>query len=487
MTVRGAAELARAECVVYDRLVSDEVLELMPDGAERIFVGKESGRHPVPQERINEILLEKALEGKRVVRLKGGDPFLFGRGGEELALLRARGVAFEVVPGVTSALAVPAYAGIPVTHRDFCSSVHIITGHAKRDGTLSLNFAALVGLRGTLVFLMGVASMGEILRGLAEAGMAAATPAAVIENGTTALQRKTVGTVGTLSETAAARGVKSPAVLVVGEVCALGEQFDWYGALPLRGMTAIVARPRDRIGTLAGRLAELGARTVAAPCIETEPLRDNAAARDALRGLGGYAWLVLTSPRGAEALGALLEELKLDARALAPVKIGVVGAATEAAVRTLGVRADLVPETYDAGALARELCARVSPGERVLILRAARGTAELTDVLGGAGVAFEDVAVYETRYRSGARAAVAQMLARGEADYVCFTSASTVRGFAESYAEALAGSAFAGPRAVCIGAATERAAREYGFETLRARNAAMEDMVQAILDDWGTK
>ena len=226
LTLAAVRELKRAEVVVYDRLVSDDILALMPAEAEKINVGKNAGDHPVPQHEIDRILLDKALEGRRVVRLKGGDSFVFGRGGEELELLSENGVEFCVVPGITSAIAAAAYAGIPVTHRDFCSSLHIITGHKRENGALALDYGSLVKLNGTLVFLMSVASCGEIAAGLLAAGMAPDMPAAVVENGTRPEQRKLVSTVSALGEDVKKAGIRSPALILVGKVCALSGRFD---------------------------------------------------------------------------------------------------------------------------------------------------------------------------------------------------------------------------------------------------------------------
>ena len=252
LTRKGLEALQRADVVVYDRLVSPEILALMPEGAQQIDVGKQAARHPVPQEEINRILLEKAQAGHNVVRLKGGDPFLFGRGGEELELLAAHGVAFEEVPGITSAIAAPAYAGIPVTHRDCCSSLHIVTGHQRAGKALDIDFEALVRTKGTLVFLMGVSALGAIVAGLLGAGMDRDTPAAVVERGTTPAQRRIAAPLGELPAAAEAAGVVSPAVIVVGGVCALAEQFDWFDRLPLKGRTVAVTRPKERAGTLPG-------------------------------------------------------------------------------------------------------------------------------------------------------------------------------------------------------------------------------------------
>lgn len=481
LTIKGEKLLKSAQAVVYDRLVGGEILSLIPETAERINVGKIAGRHPIPQEEINRILLEKAQEGKRVVRLKGGDPFLFGRGGEELELLRENDIPFEVVPGITSAIAVPCYAGIPVTHRDCCSSLHIITGHAKKDGKLHIDFDALVRLKGTLVFLMSVSSMPYILQGLAGAGMGSSTPAAVVENGTLPDQRKIVATLGTLAKKAEDAGVKSPAVLLIGDVCNFHMAFDWFEHLPLHGKTVLVTRPQSRAGTLSEELAGLGARVIPYPCIETEEITDNNPAKDAILNVAAYSWLVFTSPAGAEALGHILEELELDARALAPVKIAAIGKATAEALHKIGLRADFVPDTYDAAHLAKGLCRYAPKGEKVLLLRAEIGTETLTEVLENAGIPFDDIPAYRTHYRSRNSKDVAKLLNRGVVDYVTFTSASTVTGFVQS----LEGVDFTKVRGVCIGASTEAAAKQYGIQTICAEKAEISALIDAILKEEG--
>ena len=258
LTLKGLAALSQAEVVVYDRLVSPAILAMIPPEARTIDVGKEATHHKVPQQQINRILLEEALAGRNVVRLKGGDPFVFGRGGEELEMLAAHGVPFEEVPGVTSAVAAPAYAGIPVTHRDHGSSVHIITGYQRLGKPLSIDFEALVRSGGTLVFLMGVAALSALAEGLLQAGMVPDTPAAAVENGTTSAQRRCDATLATLPERAAAMGIRSPAVIVVGEVCALAPRLCWFDRLPLRGQRILVTRPRERAGALSEELRSLG-------------------------------------------------------------------------------------------------------------------------------------------------------------------------------------------------------------------------------------
>ena len=471
LTQKGRQAIENAQVVVYDRLVSPAILSLIPKDAEKINVGKESSNHLVPQEEINRILLRKAQEDKRVVRLKGGDPFLFGRGGEELELLEAAGIPFQVVPGVTSALSVPAYAGIPVTHRDFCSSVHIITGHARAGAELHIDFEALRRTGGTLVFLMSVSSLPRICRGLLDAGMAPDMPAAVVERGTLPRQRKLVSTLEKLPSEAEKAGVKSPAIIVVGKVCALSSRFDWFDGLPMKGKTVVVTRPEDRSGTLTQRLRELGAEVVDYPCIRTVAREENPELEEAMENLSRYRCLVFTSPAGPEIFFRRLRAAGRDARALSGLTLAAIGPKTAKAMERFGVTADLVPETYDSDHLAKALEAVEGP---VLLCRASRGSTALPEMLERKGIPFADVPVYDTVYTSPDPQKVDALL--GEKLLVTFTSASTVRGFVES----LPGRDLKNVIGCCIGKQTEAEAKKYGLTTVVSQEATMESLMETI-------
>ena len=471
LTQKGRQAIENAQVVVYDRLVSPAILSLIPKDAEKINVGKESSNHLVPQEEINRILLRKAQEDKRVVRLKGGDPFLFGRGGEELELLEAAGIPFQVVPGVTSALSVPAYAGIPVTHRDFCSSVHIITGHARAGAELSIDFDALKRTGGTLVFLMGVTSLPKICKGLLDAGMAPDMPAAVVERGTLPRQRKLVSTLERLPLEAEKAGVKSPAIIVVGKVCSLSNRFDWFDCLSLKGKTVVVTRPEDRSGTLTQRLRELGAEVVDYPCIRTVAREENPELEEAIGNLSRYRCLVFTSPAGPEIFFRRLRAAGRDARALSGLTLAAIGPKTAKALEKHGVTADLVPETYDSDHLAKTLEAVEGP---VLLCRASRGSTALPEMLESKGIPFADVPIYDTVYTSPDPQKVDALL--GEKLLVTFTSASTVRGFVES----LPGRDLKNVIGCCIGKQTEAEAKKYGLTTVVSQEATMESLMETI-------
>lgn len=471
LTRKGMDALKQAQVVVYDRLVGPEILSLIPEDAERIDVGKQASNHPVPQQEINRILLEKAQEGKRVVRLKGGDPFLFGRGGEELELLKENGIAFQEVPGVTSALSVPAYAGIPVTHRDFCSSVHIITGHARAGAELKIDFDALRRTKGTLVFLMGVTALPMICKGLLDAGMEGDMPAAVVERGTLPRQRKVISTLEQLPEVAAKAKIVSPAIIVVGKVCSLSDSFDWFDALPLKGREVIVTRPAERIGSLSGKLSALGANVTAFPCIRTVEREENPELDDAMGNLDRYRWLVFTSPAGPEIFFRRLRRLHRDARALSGLKIAAIGPKTAAEVEKNGVFADLVPETFDSEHLAQAMSSVEGP---VLLCRASGGSDALPKLFLEKGIDFSDISCYDTVYESPNPVPVKALVEAGAV--VTFTSASTVRGFVQS----LPDTDYSRMVGCCIGLQTALEAKKYGIPCRVAEKATMESLIDCV-------
>ena len=477
-TLKGREVLANAEVVVYDALVGQGVLGLIPEDAELIFAGKRSGNHFLRQEETNRVLLDAALRGKRVVRLKGGDPFVFGRGGEELELLVENDIPFEIVPGVTSAFAVPAYCGIPVTHRDFCSSVHIVTGHRRGDRGYDIDFEALVRTGGTLVFLMGIAALGDICKGLLSAGMAPDVPAAVLECGTTAAQRRIGATLGTLEAVCAQTTVRTPAIIVVGQVCGLADDFSWYEKRSLAGVRVLVTRPRERISGMADLLRHRGAEVLELPAIRTEPVSDPAPVRAAIDRLarGEYDWITFTSPCGVEIFLAQLLEV-CDIRALASAKLAAIGQGTRKVLWKYGLKADFVPSVYDGRTLGAELAKVCAPGSRMLIPRAAIGNRELIEELARRDdLEITDVATYDTLYESSRVIDERAVIESGDVDFAVFTSASTVRGFAES----VRGVDFAKVRAVCIGEQTAAAAREYGMQIWISRRATLESLAERV-------
>ena len=489
LTVKAAHLIESADVIVYDALISTELLSRIPQDAETIYVGKHSGNHPVPQHEINQILVREAKKGKKVLRLKGGDPFVFGRGGEELETLVSEQIPFEVVPGITSSVAVPAYAGIPVTHRDYTSSFHVITGHARKDGTLSIDFDSLVRLNGTLVFLMSVSSMEKILKGLTDAGMDPDMPAAVLERGTTARQRRVTATVGTLKEESDRAGISTPAVIIVGKVCALADELHWAEDRPLGGRQFLLTRPRQNISSLAGRLRDLGAQVIEMPAIHTEAISPNERLKCALERFGqheGGKWLVFTSPIGVNVFFDTLKKMKIDLRSVlagaGKVRIGAIGSATAEALCGYGLIPDAVPETYSAGELGKELAEMSEPGEYALIVRAEKGSPDLIPPLTEKGLFADDIPLYRTVYEVNTmlKEEVMRMLQNGEIDAVTFTSASTVRGFVRAMGENEID--YGSVCAVCIGEQTARAAAEYGMQIEISDQASMDAMVEKILE-----
>lgn len=473
LTIKGWKALEQAEVVVYDRLVSPALLERIPSAARRINVGKEAGHHSVPQAQINQILLEEALAGRNVVRLKGGDPFIFGRGGEELEALAQAGVEFAEVPGITSAIAAAAYGGIPATHRDYASSLHIVTGHAREGKLPDIDFEALVRTKGTLVFLMGVTALPAIVSGLLGAGMDRGTPAAMIERGTLPGQRRCDATLGTLTERAAEMGIRSPALIIVGGVCALAEKLCWFERLPLHGKRILVTRPRERAGTLSGRLQTLGAEVVAFPCIRTVPLLPCPAMEDALGRVAEYEWMGFTSAAGVEAFWSCLRSMGKDARALGGVKLAAIGPATGKALESHGLTVDLIPEVYDAWHMGTAL-AKTAAG-RILLLRAEEGSPALTDALAEAGAAYDDIPIYRTFYDNPRSAELREELEAGGFDFVTFTSASTVKGFVSAVGADADFGRFVG---LCIGKQTASEAEKFGIRVKIADNATIDALVE---------
>lgn len=503
LTLKTAALIGESDVIVYDALISAEILSRIPEHTETVNVGKHSGNHPVPQHEINRILVEEAKKGKKVLRLKGGDPFIFGRGGEEIEALIRENIPFEVVPGVTSAAAVPAYAGIPVTHRDFTSSFHVITGHAKKDGSLHIDFDSLVRLDGTLIFLMGVSSMPEILSGLLRAGMDPAMPAAVLEKGTLASQCRVRGTVSDLAEKAKEAGIGTPAIIVVGRVCALEETMHWAEDRILGGRQFIVTRPRKKSSALAARLRRLGAQVIELPAIRTERITPNPKMEEALDRFGKNVpqeWLVFTSPAGVEAFFEDLQEQRRDLRALFAgehlqpdreaghfvAKIGAIGSATAKELKKRGLIADLVPGTYSAAELGKALAERAAENSRITILRAEQGSQELIPPLLRAGLEVQDIALYRTvsEIHPFMREKIAHMIKDGEIDAVTFTSGSTVRGFVQTFAGTEEPD-FRQIDALCIGEQTAGEAEKYGMKIHTAEEASMDAMVKMITEIYG--
>ena len=481
-TRKGYDVLQQADVVVYDALVGDGVLACVPRGARTIDVGKRAANHTMRQEQISQVLLDEALAGNKVVRLKGGDPFMFGRGGEELELLAEHGVPYEVVPGITSALAVPAYNGIPVTHRDFTSSLHIITGHKRAGADYDIDFEALVRTKGTLVFLMGVRSLPDIMEGLLSAGMSPDMSAAVLQEGTTAGQRRVVATVSTLAERAVEAQIEAPAIIVVGGVCALADEFEWYEKLPLSGCKVVVTRPAELVSTMSDRLRKLGAEVLDVPAIATVPIEDNEALANAFENIALYDWVVFTSPSGVRIFFDEMLKAEVDCRLLTG-EIAALGQGTANELRKHGYFADLVPEGATGEALGEALAETAEPNSRILIPRARIGNPELVEILVAAGHSVDDVPTYDTVPLEGGLIGLADQIEQGRIFCVAFTSSSGVRAFVEAHPDV-------DPTrvcAACIGEKTRATAEGFGMKTFMSERATMDSLAAAIMREYAQK
>ena len=476
LTVKGQKVIEEADVIVYDHLAGNEILSEIDREKKFINVGKQAGHHPISQEEINQILVQEAEKGKKVVRLKGGDPFLFGRGGEELLELKKHGIPFEVVPGVTSSLAVPAYNGIPVTHRDYASSLHIVTGHKKKGGDQEINYRALAEAGGTLVFLMGVTCLASIMENLIGAGMDPGTPAAILQEGTTARQQKISATLETLAEEAEKAQIHPPAIIIVGEVCTLQEELSWHEKLPLAGMCVMLTRPKELICDMADRLRRLGAQVLEVPTIATVPMKDNKRFANCLDHMKKYDWIVFTSQVGVRIFFEELDKKKIDVRIFSGIRFAVIGEGTGRELSKHGIYADLIPEVYDGETLARLLSDQNIRKQRILIPRASKGNQKLVPILKEAGAEVDDISIYDTVFQNGEDPDLRKELERSRVDCVTFTSSSTVEGFVRMYE----GIDFSGIRAVCIGRQTAETAEKYGMECYIAEKADIDSMIEQI-------
>jgi uroporphyrinogen III methyltransferase/synthase len=456
--------LRRADVVVYDQLASPTLLKEAKAGAELLYVGKKAGAHALPQGGINELLVEKAKAGLMVVRLKGGDPFVFGRGGEEAEELAAAGIPFEIVPGVTSAVAVPAYAGIPVTHRRYTTLVTFITGHEDPTKDAStIPWTALGANPGTLVFLMGVKNLAENCRQLVQAGRAPQTPAAVIEKGTTLAQRTVAGTLADIADRARAAAIKPPAVLVVGGVVDLAETLKWWENRPLWGKTAVVTRSRDQASRLVELLNNAGARCLEVPTIEIRPPADFTPLDSALQHLARYEWVIFTSANGVTAFMDRLFHMGRDVRALGRAKIAVIGPATGDALKQYGLRADVVPKTFQAEGLLEVLTPRLLGGTRILLARGEQARDVLPEGLVGLGMAVDVVPVYRAVPPAAVPDEATGVLKEGRVDILTFTSSSTVHNFAGLVGKDRFQHLAASATVASIGPITTATLQEYGI------------------------
>ena len=483
LTVGAMQCLKNADVVVYDHLADESILSYAPASAEIIYVGKQSCKHTMRQEDINLLLADKAEEGKTVVRLKGGDPFVFGRGGEEALVLLERGIPFEILPGVTSAISVPAYAGIPVTHRGIAVSFAVVTGHEDPSKSEShIRWEQLATAVDTLIFLMGVANLPIITQKLIENGRPVNTPAAIIRWGTWAEQETYITTVGEASAMVQREGIRPPAIFIVGDVVKLRDQLRWFDRpdiRPLFGKRILVTRARAQASALTEKLRELGASCIETPVIRIVPPSDNYAAMDAaIKELQGYHWLIFTSVNGVEHFFARLHHAGKDTRALGYAKIAAIGSATAEALHSFGILVDLVPKEFRAEAVVEEMMPILPPRARILLPRAHEARDILPEALRTHGAEVDVVSAYKTVPELDDGKEIAKQLMNGKIDFVTFTSSSTVKNLVKQLGNI---TPLQQAKIACIGPVTAETARSFALEPdIIADTYTIDGLIESI-------
>lgn len=485
LTVKGRECLERADVVFYDALANPVLLDLAPDSAERYYVGKRSAAHAVPQEEMNERLVEAAAAGKTVVRLKGGDPFIFGRGGEEAQRLREAGVTFEIVPGIPSPIAGPAYAGIPLTHRDHASSVAFVTGHERAEKTEdTVDLAAIGAAVDTVAILMGTARLAGIVDDLVRGGRSEDTPVALVQWGTRPYQKTLVSTLSSVVADVAEAGVGSPAIILVGDVVGLRDELAWFDTKPLFGKRIIVTRAREQSSSLVSLLSDGGAEVIEFPTIRTEAIADPAPLDEGLRNLADDDWVVFTSANSVRYVWDRFDALALDTRALGGVSVAAIGPATEAALGTRGIRPEFVATRSRSEGVVEDI--GDVDGTRILVPRAEGGREELVSGLRAAGATVTAVTAYRTVPDTGDAARVAELLTDGGIDAVTFTSGSSVQNFLAALPGDTAAGSLDDVCVAVIGPVTAEAARGRELTvTVEAEAATVESLADALVGHFG--
>ncbi len=484
-SLKGKDILAKADVVVYDRLVNSQILGFAPFNAEFIYVGKVSGQHAMPQDDINALLVQKAKEGKIVARLKGGDPFLFGRGGEEALYVREHGFDFEIIPGITSAIAVPAYAGIPVTHRENTSSLTIVTGHEKPDKTeSSINWHQLAQGIGTIVFLMGVENLPFITENLITNGRNPQTPVALIRWGTLPEQQVLTGTLADIVEKVKASGFKPPAVIVVGEVVNLRESLSWVEKKPLWGKRIVVTRARAQASMLVDKITELGGEAVEFPTIYIEKEDNFLALHNALANIKQYEWLIFTSVNAVNIFFEELRKVNIDIRHLQGLKICAIGPATREVLEDKGIIVDTMPDEYRAEGIIEELKHKIKPGEWVLLPRARGARSLLPEAIKSFGAQVNEIFLYKAIAEKRVSQSMLEEIWEGNIDYITFTSSSTVDNFINIVGLDNALRINKKTKIACIGPITAQTAEKAGFTIdVSAKDYTIDGLVTAVVND----
>ncbi|NOY70189.1 MAG: uroporphyrinogen-III C-methyltransferase [Deltaproteobacteria bacterium] len=484
ITEKGKACIAAADVIIYDYLSSDSLLVHARPGAEKIYAGKKGGDHTLTQDRINALIVEKALSGRTVTRLKGGDPFIFGRGGEEVEAVLEAGISFEIVPGVTSAIAAPAYAGIPLTHRSYASCVTFVTGHEDpKKSDSSLDWQALARTGGTLVFLMGVKNLPNIVSALMENGMRDDTPAALVRWGTTTAQKAVTGTLATIVADVKAAGLTAPCITVIGDVVELRDQMKWFETRPLFGKRIVVTRARSQASDMVAMLSGLGADCIEFPVIKIVPPEDFSEMDSAISSIGQYDWLIFTSVNGVDIFLNRLFEKGKDARALGGLGTAAIGPATAERMRSYGLRTDILPESFRAESVIAAFSGRDISGRRILLPRAAAARPVLVEELVKMGGVVDEIVAYNTVCDGAGADKVIEALENGTVAMVTFTSSSTVTNFLSLLPADRQKTLLEGTLLAAIGPITAKTAADAGLAIdVEAETYTIEGLCRAITD-----
>lgn len=487
ITVKGRDCIATADVIIYDYLAAPALLTHARKNAQLIYVGKKGGDHTLPQDQINQLLVEKAKQGLTVCRLKGGDPFIFGRGGEEIEELIAAGIDFEVVPGVTSAIAAPAYAGIPLTHRRLTSSVTFVTGHEDpAKETSSINWHALATTGGTLVFFMGVKNLANITGQLLHFGMPAHTPVALVRWGTTPSQQTITGTLETIQSVAEAAAIKPPSLIVVGDVVSCRETMKWFENRPLFGKRIVVTRARSQASDMVARLTELGANCVECPVIKVVPADDYKALDEVILKIKDYDWLVFTSVNGVDYFFNKLFENGKDVRCLGNLKTAVIGPATAERLKTYGITTDILPESFRAESIVDAFKNETVSGKKILLPRAKEARTILPQELIKMGAQVDEIHVYKTILDADQGQTLIKLLEAGEIDIITFTSSSTVTNFKSLLPTDRFDALIKSVTIASIGPITSETAQKNGFTVhISAEEYTIPGLCEAILKYYG--
>ena len=481
LTLKGLECIKKADVIVYDRLANSNYLKEAKSNCEFIYVGKASSNHTLPQEDINRVIADKAKEGKIVTRLKGGDPYVFGRGGEEGQLLKEEGIDFEVIPGITSAIGGLCYAGIPITHRDHASSFHVVTGHLRDDDKENpeINWNALANIRGTIVFLMGVANLKKISENLIKEGKPKDTPVALISWATRYNQRVITSTLEDVYETAVRENVKPPTLIAVGSVVELRDTLNFFEKKPLFGKNIMVTRSRTQSSSIVEKIMDLGRNPIEIPTIKIEKIENNTELENEINNIKDYTYLVLTSKNAVEIFFDKLEEMNLDTRALANLKVCAIGSATAKEIKSRGIIADIVPKAFVAESLFDELKDKLTKEDNILIPRARNARDYLVDKLSEI-CTVKEVHTYESVIDTSKKDEILDILEKEDLDFITFASSSTVRNFVEIIGQDNLDK-INSSKVISIGPITSATAEELNINVYKeAETATIDKIVEAI-------